>query len=82
MAELILRTLHLPGTEVMLLDEDGAPTQATMTGTTRIGLTIIHQLQIEDGDLAHNLSAQLQGTDLVPSTRTHLTGVMEFLSSG
>ena len=82
MAEPIIHTLHLPGTEVMLLDEDGAPTQATTTGTTRTGLALTHQLQIEDEDPAHNLSAQLQGTDLAPSTRTHLTGVMEFLSSG
>ena len=82
MEGLIIRTLHLPGIEVMRLDEDGAQMQATTSGTMRKGLAIIHQLQIEGDNLAHNLLVQLQGTDHVPSTRTLLTGVMEFLSSG
>ena len=87
MARPTTRTIHLLGVEAMRLDEDGAQTPATTSGTMRKGLAIIHQLQIEGDNLAHNLLVQLQGTDHqgtdhVPSTRTLLTGVMEFLSSG
>ena len=64
MAGLTTHTLQHPGTEVMRLAEDGALTQATMTGTTETGLALIHQLQIEDEGPAHNHTAQLQGTDL------------------
>ena len=82
MAKMTARTIRLLGVEATRLDEDGAQMQATTSGTMRRGLAIIHQLQIEGDNLAHNLLVQLQGTDHVPSTRTLLTGVMEFLSSG
>ena len=82
MARPTARTIRLLGVEATRLDEDGAQKAATRSGTMRRGLAIIHQFQIEGDNLAHNLLVQLQGTDHVPSTRTLLTGVMEFLSSG
>ena len=82
MARLTARTIHLPGTEVMHLDEDEVRMQTTTIGTKGTTLATIHQLQIEDEDHAHNLLVKLQGTDHVPLTRILLTGVMEFLSSG